>query len=175
MFVVAFANDHTKMQGMGGQVVNGHLHAPRGCGGGVAKEKLNEPAAAAINFDLSEQLCERHDASDSPTGGDFEGANPAPPAYEYELSTMPGWAGSSWYWYRYMDAHNDHEFASKELSNTGKTLTFIIQAVREHATGHLLYSRFWNKFLKDINLVVEEEPVQKLINQGMIQGRSNFV
>ena len=104
----------------------------------------------------------------SPTGGDLEGA------YEYELSTMPGWAGSSWYWYRYMDAHNQQEFASKEAISYWKDVDLYIGG-SEHATGHLLYSRFWNKFLKDMDLVVEEEPFKKLINQGMIQGRSNFV
>ncbi|MBE9583936.1 leucine--tRNA ligase [Mucilaginibacter sp. JRF] len=96
------------------------------------------------------------------------------PEGEYELSTMPGWAGSSWYWYRYMDAHNDQEFASKEAIEYWKDVDLYIGG-SEHATGHLLYSRFWNKFLKDIGFVVEEEPFKKLINQGMIQGRSNFV
>ncbi|WCT13071.1 leucine--tRNA ligase [Mucilaginibacter jinjuensis] len=94
--------------------------------------------------------------------------------FEYELSTMPGWAGSSWYWYRYMDAQNDTEFASKEAIEYWKDVDLYIGG-SEHATGHLLYSRFWNKFLKDIGKVVEEEPFKKLINQGMIQGRSNFV
>jgi leucyl-tRNA synthetase len=96
------------------------------------------------------------------------------PEGEYELSTMPGWAGSSWYWYRYMDAHNDKEFASREAIEYWKDVDLYIGG-SEHATGHLLYSRFWNKFLKDIDKVVEEEPFKKLINQGMIQGRSNFV
>lgn len=94
--------------------------------------------------------------------------------YEYELSTMPGWAGSSWYWYRYMDAQNQKEFVSKEAVNYWKDVDLYIGG-SEHATGHLLYSRFWNKFLKDVGLVQEEEPFKKLINQGMIQGRSNFV
>lgn len=94
--------------------------------------------------------------------------------YEYELSTMPGWAGSSWYWYRYMDAHNQETFASKEAVDYWKAVDLYIGG-SEHATGHLLYSRFWNKFLKDIGKVKEEEPFKKLINQGMIQGRSNFV
>jgi leucyl-tRNA synthetase len=87
---------------------------------------------------------------------------------------MPGWAGSSWYWYRYMDADNDKEFASREAIEYWKDVDLYIGG-SEHATGHLLYSRFWNKFLKDIGKVVEEEPFKKLINQGMIQGRSNFV
>src|SRR6202000_3211028 len=95
-------------------------------------------------------------------------------AFEYDLSTRRGWAGSSFYWYRYMDSHNDKAFASKEAIAYWKDVDLYIGG-SEHATGHLLYSRFWNKFLKDIGLVVEEEPFKKLINQGMIQGRSNFV
>ncbi|UEG52548.1 class I tRNA ligase family protein [Mucilaginibacter daejeonensis] len=93
--------------------------------------------------------------------------------YEYELSTMPGWAGSSWYWYRYMDAQNDQALASNEAIQYWKDVDLYIGG-SEHATGHLLYSRFWNKFLKDIGIAVEEEPFKKLINQGMIQGRSSF-
>ncbi len=94
--------------------------------------------------------------------------------YEYELSTMPGWAGSSWYWMRYMDPHNNEAFASKEAVDYWKYVDLYIGG-SEHATGHLLYSRFWNKFLKDLGYHNEEEPFKKLINQGMIQGRSNFV
>lgn len=94
--------------------------------------------------------------------------------YEYELSTMPGWAGSSWYWFRYMDPKNEQDFASKEAVEYWKAVDLYIGG-SEHATGHLLYSRFWNKFLKDIGYHNEEEPFKKLINQGMIQGRSNFV
>ncbi|MGJ1362457.1 leucine--tRNA ligase [Sphingobacterium spiritivorum] len=94
--------------------------------------------------------------------------------YEYELSTMPGWAGSSWYWFRYMDPQNADAFASKEAVAYWKAVDLYIGG-SEHATGHLLYSRFWNKFLKDIGYHKEEEPFKKLINQGMIQGRSNFV
>lgn len=94
--------------------------------------------------------------------------------YEYELSTMPGWAGSSWYWFRYMDPKNEKDFASKEAVDYWKAVDLYIGG-SEHATGHLLYSRFWNKFLKDIGYHNEEEPFKKLINQGMIQGRSNFV
>lgn len=92
----------------------------------------------------------------------------------YELSTMPGWAGSSWYWYRYMDPKNEGDFASKEAISYWKDVDLYIGGT-EHATGHLLYSRFWNKFMKDRGYVPEEEPFKKLINQGMIQGRSNFV
>jgi leucyl-tRNA synthetase len=94
--------------------------------------------------------------------------------YEYELSTMPGWAGSSWYWYRYMDAQNDQAFASREAIDYWRDVDLYIGG-SEHATGHLLYSRFWNHFLYDLGLVPEKEPFKKLINQGMIQGRSNIV
>ncbi|NGM61622.1 leucine--tRNA ligase [Sphingobacterium sp. SGG-5] len=94
--------------------------------------------------------------------------------YEYELSTMPGWAGSSWYWLRYMDPQNDQTFASGEAVDYWKAVDLYIGG-SEHATGHLLYSRFWNKFLKDLGYHNEEEPFKKLINQGMIQGRSSFV
>jgi leucyl-tRNA synthetase len=94
--------------------------------------------------------------------------------YEYELSTMPGWAGSSWYWYRYMDSKNETAFASKEAIAYWQDVDLYIGGA-EHATGHLLYSRFWNKFLKDLGYAQQEEPFKKLINQGMIQGRSNFV
>lgn len=94
--------------------------------------------------------------------------------YEYELSTMPGWAGSSWYWFRYMDPKNEHQFASPDAVEYWKAVDLYIGG-SEHATGHLLYSRFWNKFLKDMGYHNEEEPFKKLINQGMIQGRSNFV
>jgi len=96
------------------------------------------------------------------------------PEGPYEHSTMPGWAGSSWYWYRYMDAHNDKEFASKKDIAYWKDVDLYIGG-SEHATGHLLYSRFWNKFLVDIGEAIEEEPFKKLINQGMIQGRSSFI
>ena len=133
-------------------------------------EVLSNPQKVANDVKQKlEDLPERKKVS--PTGGDLEGAGEA---YAYELSTMPGWAGSSWYWYRYMDAHNDHEFASKKAVEYWKDVDLYIGG-SEHATGHLLYSRFWNKFMKDMNLVVEEEPFKKLINQGMIQGRSNFV
>ena len=89
---------------------------------------------------------------------------------------MPGWAGSSWYWYRYMaspDERNLPDFASKDAINYWQDVDLYIGG-SEHATGHLLYSRFWNKFLKDLGYVNQEEPFKKLINQGMIQGRSNF-
>lgn len=94
--------------------------------------------------------------------------------FPLELNTMPGWAGSSWYWMRYMDAQNDNEFASQEALNYWQNVDLYIGG-SEHATGHLLYSRFWNKFLKDLGYAPTEEPFKKLINQGMILGMSAFV
>jgi leucyl-tRNA synthetase len=94
--------------------------------------------------------------------------------YEFELSTMPGWAGSSWYYLRYMDPHNTDRFVSEEAEQYWGQVDLYMGGA-EHATGHLLYSRFWYLFLKDLGLVTSNEPFQKLINQGMILGRSNFV
>ncbi|MES2655050.1 MAG: leucine--tRNA ligase [Bacteroidota bacterium] len=94
--------------------------------------------------------------------------------YEYELSTMPGWAGSSWYFLRYMDNKNTNEFASKKAIDYWQQVDLYLGG-SEHATGHLLYVRFWTKFLFDLGLIPCDEPAKKLINQGMIQGRSNFV
>ncbi len=91
-----------------------------------------------------------------------------------ELNTMPGWAGSSWYWMRYMDASNETEFASADALKYWENVDLYIGG-SEHATGHLLYSRFWNKFLKDLGYAPTEEPFKKLINQGMILGMSAFV
>lgn len=94
--------------------------------------------------------------------------------YDYELSTMPGWAGSSWYWYRYMDPGNKEAFVSKEAVNYWQDVDLYIGG-SEHATGHLLYSRFWNHFLYDLGLVPKKEYARKLINQGMIQGVIEFI
>ena len=94
--------------------------------------------------------------------------------FPLELNTMPGWAGSSWYWLRYMDAQNTDEFASAEAIAYWQNVDLYIGG-SEHATGHLLYSRFWNKFLKDKGFVPTEEPFKKLINQGMILGMSAYV
>jgi leucyl-tRNA synthetase len=94
--------------------------------------------------------------------------------FPLELNTMPGWAGSSWYWMRYMDAQNENEFASQEALRYWESVDLYIGG-SEHATGHLLYSRFWNKFLKDKGFAPTEEPFKKLINQGMILGMSAFV
>ena len=103
--------------------------------------------------------------SNSPQGGE---------EFPYEHSTMPGWAGSSWYFLRYMDPHNGSVFADKKLTEYWKQVDLYIGG-SEHATGHLLYVRFWTKFLNDLGHIAIDEPAKKLINQGMIQGRSNFV
>jgi len=94
--------------------------------------------------------------------------------YPLELNTMPGFAGSSAYYLRYMDPKNDKALVSKEANQYWRNVDLYIGGT-EHATGHLVYSRFWNKFLFDLGLVCEDEPFKKLVNQGMIQGRSNFV
>jgi leucyl-tRNA synthetase len=94
--------------------------------------------------------------------------------YPYETSTMPGFAGSSGYYLRYMDPRNDKEYFSKEANSYWQDVDLYLGGA-EHATGHLVYSRFWNKFLFDTGLVCKDEPYKKLINQGMIQGRSNIV
>ncbi len=94
--------------------------------------------------------------------------------YPLETSTMPGFAGSSGYYLRYMDPHNDERYFSPEAVNYWRSVDLYVGGA-EHATGHLIYARFWNKFLYDIGMTPEDEPFKKLINQGMIQGRSNFV
>ena len=94
--------------------------------------------------------------------------------HPYELSTMPGFAGSSAYYLRYMDPHNNKGLVGKEANEYWRNVDLYVGGI-EHATGHLMYSRFWNMFLYDLGYVCEEEPFKKLVNQGMIQGRSNFV
>ena len=94
--------------------------------------------------------------------------------FPLELCTMPGFAGSSAYYLRYMDNHNDAALVGKEANDYWHQVNLYIGGT-EHATGHLIYSRFWNKFLFDLGYICEDEPFKKLINQGMIQGRSNFV
>lgn len=94
--------------------------------------------------------------------------------YPFELSTMPGFAGSSAYYLRYMDPHNEEALVGKAANEYWKHVDLYIGGT-EHATGHLIYSRFWNKFLFDLGVVCEDEPFRRLVNQGMIQGRSNFV
>ena len=94
--------------------------------------------------------------------------------FPLELCTMPGFAGSSAYYLRYMDPHNSEALVGKEADNYWRNVDLYIGGT-EHATGHLIYSRFWNKFLYDLGYVCEPEPFKKLVNQGMIQGRSNFV
>jgi leucyl-tRNA synthetase len=94
--------------------------------------------------------------------------------FQLELNTMPGFAGSSAYYLRYMDSHNNQTLVSKEANTYWEQVDLYIGGT-EHATGHLVYSRFWNKFLFDLGLICKDEPFKKLVNQGMIQGRSNFV
>ena len=108
-----------------------------------------------------------------PPRGRAEGWHTAE-GYPYELSTMPGFAGSSAYYLRYMDPRNEQALVGKEANEYWRHVDLYIGGT-EHATGHLIYSRFWNKFLFDLGTVCEDEPFRRLVNQGMIQGRSNFV
>ena len=96
------------------------------------------------------------------------------PGDRMEYNTMPGWAGSSWYFLRFMDPNNNEEFVNKEKANYWQNVDLYIGGA-EHATGHLLYSRFWTKILYDLNYIPFNEPFQKMINQGMIQGNSRFI
>ncbi|MBW6481964.1 MAG: leucine--tRNA ligase [Vicingaceae bacterium] len=102
------------------------------------------------------------------------GQKPPSGVWGLELNTMPGWAGSSWYFLRYMDPTNDNEFVAKEKVNYWQNVDLYIGGA-EHATGHLLYARFWTKFLHDLGYIPFDEPFKKMINQGMIQGNSAFV
>jgi leucyl-tRNA synthetase len=113
-----------------------------------------------VKLDLSET------SQVSPDGGDLEGA--------LETNTMPGYAGSSWYFLRYMDPHNQQEFCDRKWSDYWNQVDLYVGGT-EHAVGHLLYSRMWTKALYDLNLISFDEPYRKLLNQGMIQGSSRFV
>ncbi|MDY5858786.1 MAG: leucine--tRNA ligase [Porphyromonas sp.] len=111
--------------------------------------------------------------SGEPPLGRAEGWHTAE-GFPYELNTMPGFAGSSAYYLRYMDPHNSEALVSPEANQYWRQVDLYVGGT-EHATGHLIYSRFWNKFLYDLGVVCEDEPFRRLVNQGMIQGRSNFV
>lgn len=116
--------------------------------------------------------------SNSPKGGEIGSGNPPFGGWGgrngLETTTMPGWAGSSWYFLRYMDPHNENEFVSKDAVDYWQNVDLYIGG-SEHATGHLLYARFWHKFFADRDWVNTQEPFKKLVNQGMIQGMSAFV
>ncbi len=103
-----------------------------------------------------------------PAGEDLGGAG------LLETNTMPGYAGSSWYFLRYMDPHNDQEFCNKKISDYWNQVDLYVGGT-EHAVGHLLYSRMWTKALYDLGFISFDEPFKKLLNQGMIQGSSRFV
>lgn len=167
---------------------------------GVGKRKINyrlrdaifsrqrywgEPFPIYYKDDVAYALSEDKLPLELPEISDFTAATAGEPplalakgwhtveGYPYELSTMPGFAGSSAYYLRYMDNNNDTALVSKEANEYWKSVDLYVGGI-EHATGHLIYSRFWDKFLFDIGYVCDEEPFKKLVNQGMIQGRSNF-
>lgn len=127
------------------------------------------PLARAKDWRYTPKVSTQDHSKTSLSSGEGRGE-----AYPFEHTTMPGWAGSSWYWFRYMDPKNDKEFCSKEKQQYWKDVDLYIGG-SEHATGHLLYSRFWCKALKDLGYVDAEEPFKKLINQGHIQGVSQFI
>ena len=143
-----------------------------------------EPFPIYYKDDMPYALDENELPLELPEIEEFKGVNGQPPlanakdwtynGYPLELCTMPGFAGSSAYYLRYMDPHNDKALVDKQVNAYWRQVNLYIGGT-EHATGHLIYSRFWNKFLYDLGYVCEDEPFKKLINQGMIQGRSNFV
>jgi leucyl-tRNA synthetase/very-short-patch-repair endonuclease len=130
----------------------------------VDTENVIEKIKSKLN-----SLTSRKSGQVLPHGEDLGGAS-----FDFEHSTMPGWAGSSWYFLRYMDNKNANEFVSKEAVDYWKQIDLYLGG-SEHATGHLLYFRFWTKFLYDLGFIPFEEPAKKLINQGMIQGLGGFV
>lgn len=131
------------------------------------EEVLEDPKSVQQKIKTTLDKKEIAESKVLPTGEDLGGA------YPLETTTMPGWAGSSWYYLRYMDANNPNEFVSKEAANYWQNVDLYIGG-SEHATGHLLYVRFWTKFLYDLGYIPVIEPAKKLINQGMIQGVSEF-
>ena len=143
-----------------------------------------EPFPIYYKDDMPYAISEDELPLELPEVEEFKGVNGQPPlanakdwtynGYPLELCTMPGFAGSSAYYLRYMDPHNDKALVDKDVNAYWRQVNLYIGGT-EHATGHLIYSRFWNKFLYDLGYVCEDEPFKKLINQGMIQGRSNFV
>ena len=143
-----------------------------------------EPFPIYYKDDMPYALDENELPLELPEIEEFKGVNGQPPlanaknwtynGHPLELCTMPGFAGSSAYYLRYMDPHNDKALVDKQVNAYWRQVNLYIGGT-EHATGHLIYSRFWNKFLYDLGYVCEDEPFKKLINQGMIQGRSNFV
>ncbi len=134
---------------------------------GRAKDWKYSPPAPEVGVDLTPGPSpEERGGKGSPVGGGG--------GFPYDLLTMPGWACSSWYFFRYMDPHNDKEFCSREAQQYWQDVDLYIGG-SEHATGHLLYSRFWTKFLYDFGHVTVDEPFRKLVNQGMIQGRSSII
>ena len=143
-----------------------------------------EPFPIYYKDDMPYAISEDELPLELPEVEEFKGVNGQPPlanakdwtykGHPLELCTMPGFAGSSAYYLRYMDPHNDKALVDKDVNAYWRQVNLYIGGT-EHATGHLIYSRFWNKFLYDLGYVCEDEPFKKLINQGMIQGRSNFV
>ncbi|WP_300748863.1 leucine--tRNA ligase [uncultured Alistipes sp.] len=174
--------DEVEKRGLGKRLVNYRLRDAI-----FSRQRYwGEPFPICYKNDIATPLPETELPLELPSISDFgpteEGEPPLARAekwetadgYPLERSTMPGFAGSSAYYLRYMDPHNDHALVSREADDYWRSVDLYVGGI-EHATGHLMYSRFWNMFLYDLGYVCEAEPFKKLINQGMIQGRSNFV
>ncbi|WP_299998924.1 leucine--tRNA ligase [uncultured Alistipes sp.] len=179
---IALMFDEVERRGLGKRLVNYRLRDAI-----FSRQRYwGEPFPVYYRDDTSHPLPEERLPLELPPVEDFgptaEGEPPlarvstwhTAEGYPYERSTMPGFAGSSAYYLRYMDPHNDRALVGPEADAYWRSVDLYVGGI-EHATGHLMYSRFWNMFLYDLGCVCEEEPFRKLVNQGMIQGRSNFV
>ncbi len=179
---IALMFDEVERRGLGKRLVNYRLRDAI-----FSRQRYwGEPFPIYYRDDVARPLAEDALPLELPPIEDFgptaEGEPPlarakgwhTPDGYPYELSTMPGFAGSSAYYLRYMDPHNDEALVGREADEYWRSVDLYVGGI-EHATGHLMYSRFWNMFLYDLGYVCEPEPFRKLVNQGMIQGRSNFV
>ena len=136
--------------------------------------KEHQLGRVKVNYRLRDAIFSRQRYWGEPFPVYYKDEMPNKTIFPLELSTMPGFAGSSAYYLRYMDPHNNQALVSEKADKYWQNVDLYVGGT-EHATGHLIYSRFWNKFLHDLGVSVKEEPFQKLVNQGMIQGRSNFV
>ena len=179
---IALMFDEVERRGLGKRLVNYRLRDAI-----FSRQRYwGEPFPIYYRDDVARPLAEDALPLELPPIEDFgptaEGEPPlarakgwhTPDGYPYEFSTMPGFAGSSAYYLRYMDPHNDEALVGREADEYWRSVDLYVGGI-EHATGHLMYSRFWNMFLYDLGYVCEPEPFRKLVNQGMIQGRSNFV
>ncbi len=173
---IALMFDEVEKRGLGKRLVNYRLRDAI-----FSRQRYwGEPFPIRYDGDTARPLDESELPLELPAISEFKPTEQGEPplarveGWQYETSTMPGFAGSSAYYLRYMDPYNDKALVSKEADEYWRNVDLYVGGI-EHATGHLMYSRFWNMFLYDLGYVCEAEPFRKLVNQGMIQGRSNFV